>query len=174
MNDNTPYQPNLNDTSRPTIIKDIIIEDFVNYKKPCMTIMTPYCIGFKCGQELCQNSELATTPNVIVTLSYIITSYMQNPITEAICFQGLEPFDSPDIFYCISDIRKYISDDIVIYSGYTEQELSYKEYLSTLKKAGQYNIILKVGRYIPNRTKKYDDVLGVTLASDNQYAMRIC
>ena len=32
------------------------------------------------------------------------------------------------------------------------------------------NIIIKFGRYIPNQEKHYDDVLGIELASDNQYA----
>ena len=35
------------------------------------------------------------------------------------------------------------------------------------------NIIIKFGRYIPDRPSKFDEVLGVTLASDNQYAERI-
>lgn len=32
---------------------------------------------------------------------------------------------------------------------------------------------LKFGRYIPNQTPHYDSILGVNLASDNQYAERI-
>ena len=32
------------------------------------------------------------------------------------------------------------------------------------------NIIIKFGRYIPNRPKKYDNILGIDLVSDNQYA----
>ena len=35
------------------------------------------------------------------------------------------------------------------------------------------NIIIKFGRYIPNRNNKYDEILGVTLASDNQFAEKI-
>ena len=31
-------------------IKGLISEDFVNYKKPAMTIMFPYCT-FKCGTD---------------------------------------------------------------------------------------------------------------------------
>ena len=45
-------------------IKGLISEDFVNYKKPSMTIMFPYCIGFKCGAEYCQNSPLAKSKNI--------------------------------------------------------------------------------------------------------------
>jgi hypothetical protein len=35
------------------------------------------------------------------------------------------------------------------------------------------NIIIKFGRFIPNQEPHYDEVLGVKLASDNQYARRI-
>ena len=43
------------------IIKGIIDEDFVNYKKPAMVIEFPYC-DFKCdkeyGKPICQNNSL--------------------------------------------------------------------------------------------------------------------
>lgn len=32
------------------IVKEIIIEDFLQYKKPCMFILMPYC-SFKCEKE---------------------------------------------------------------------------------------------------------------------------
>ena len=35
------------------------------------------------------------------------------------------------------------------------------------------NIIVKFGRYIPDTDQRYDEVLGVILASDNQYAERL-
>ena len=35
------------------------------------------------------------------------------------------------------------------------------------------NIILKYGRYKPNTPSRFDEVLQITLASDNQYAERI-
>ena len=35
------------------------------------------------------------------------------------------------------------------------------------------NIIIKFGRYIPNQQSHFDIVLGVNLASDNQYAERL-
>ena len=54
----------------------------------------------------------------------------------------------------------------VIYTGYYPNEIS-KE-LNLLKK--YKNIIIKFGRYIPNRPKKYDNILGIDLVSDNQYA----
>lgn len=35
------------------------------------------------------------------------------------------------------------------------------------------NIIVKFGRFIPNQHPHYDEVLGINLASDNQYAEKI-
>lgn len=66
--------------------------------------------------------------------------------------------------------RNFVArDDIVIYTGYTMDELS--SYIPILQ---QYpNIIIKFGRYVPNSIPIYDDILGVTLASNNQYAVKI-
>ena len=41
------------------------------------------------------------------------------------------------------------------------------------KLKGFKNIIIKFGRFIPNNSGRYDDLLGVHLASDNQYAEQI-
>ena len=65
--------------------------------------------------------------------------------------------------------RKETNDDIVIYTGYTEEEVADKVYLLDLFP----NIIIKYGRYIPGQEPHYDEVLGVKLASDNQYAKKI-
>lgn len=152
------------------IIKGLISEDFVNYKKPSMTIMFPYCIGFKCGAEYCQNSPLAKSKNIELDILDIVTRYMNNPITESIVMQGLEPFDSwNDLLEIVTQIRGKCSDDIVIYTGFNKEELIDK--ISELSK--YKNIIIKFGRFIPNQTKHYDEVLGVYLMSDNQYAEKI-
>ena len=57
-------------------------------------------------------------------------------------------------------------DDVVIYTGYKEEEILDK--INVLK--SYEPIIIKFGRYVPNQKSHYDDVLGVNLASDNQYA----
>ena len=157
------------------ITKGIIFEDFVNYKIPCLTIEMPYC-NFKCDKEcglpVCQNGPLAHAPNINYSIESIIEAYRINPITRAICFQGLEPFDS------IEDLRDFIfqfrtcysiNDDIVIYTGYNKDEIGNQ--LTQLKQFS--NIVIKFGRYIPNSESHYDEVLGVKLASPNQYAERI-
>lgn len=152
------------------IIKGLVSEDFVNYKKPSMTIMFPYCIGFKCGAEYCQNSPLTKSKNIEINISNIIERYINNPITESIVMQGLEPFDSwNDLLEIVKQIREKCSDDIVIYTGFNKEEL-----IDKIGELAKYNnIIIKFGRFIPNQSKHYDDVLGVHLASDNQYAERI-
>ena len=150
-------------------IKGLISEDFVNYKKPAMTIMFP-CCNFKCGTEYCQNSPLATTENIELDISDIVIRYLNNPITESVVMQGLEPFDSwNDLIELVDCLRRSTNDDIVIYTGFNKEEIADKICLLTKYK----NIIIKFGRYIPNQEKHYDEVLGVYLASSNQYSERI-
>lgn len=156
-------------------IKGIIFEDFINYKKPSMVIEFPHC-NFKCdkecGQQVCQNSNLVNTPDSDVSITGIVKTYMNNDITKAIVFQGLEPFDSKDDLYqLIKVFREYTNNDIVIYTGYTETELDYE--IERLKRLFK-NIIIKFGRFIPNQESHFDSVLGVTLASPNQYAKKVC
>lgn len=98
--------------------------------------------------------------------------YMANPLTNAIVIGGLEPFEQA------KEVRKLVwmlrnvfmcDDDVVIYTGYTPDEIEEEiKLLSEFK-----NIIIKYGRYVPNAKTRYDDVLGVNLVSDNQYAVKI-
>ena len=152
------------------LIKGIIDCDLINYKKPCLTIEMPKC-NFKCdkecGMSVCQNSSLASSRTFDIPRYKIISYYTLNPVTKALCFQGLEPFDTfEDMLKLINDFRKIVDDDIVIYTGYNENEIQ-KE-INILKQFK--NIIIKFGRFIPNQNSRYDKVLGVTLSSDNQYA----
>ena len=154
-------------------IKDIIYEDFCNYKFPSMFIVFPSCT-FKCEKEcgecICQNSNLVKLPSKTIGMSTIVNHYINNPITKAIVCDGLEPFDIwEDLQILIAHLRVHTMDDIVIYTGYNKNELADK--MPFLKSAK--NIIVKFGRYIPNQTPHYDSILGVNLASDNQYAERI-
>ena len=155
------------------LIKGIIDEDFINYKKPCMVIEFPYC-SFKCdkecGKQVCQNGALANSPNIDIERMDLINRYLKNDITQSVVMQGLEPFDSwDDLISFIFLFRCYTNDDIVIYTGYNLIELEEKvELLSYFD-----NIIIKFGRYIPNKQSHYDNILGVNLASDNQYAIKI-
>ena len=156
-------------------IKGIISEDFVNYKKPSMVIEFPYC-SFKCdkecGQQVCQNSKLVQSPTYDIPINKIVLHYLKNDIIEAIVMQGLEPFDSKENLYqLIKFFRKYTDDDIIIYTGYTENELDLE--IQFLKRVFK-NIIIKFGRFIPDQPHHYDEILGVILTSPNQYAKKVC
>lgn len=160
-------------------IRGLIDEDIVNYKKCSMYIAFPNC-DFKCGIDICQNSELTTSPIIELTPEKICRRYIDNPLTEAVVLGGLEPFDSPfDLLDFINCLRyKYKSDDeIVIYTGYTEDELlltgdlKLRVLYSNICK--YHDIIIKFGRYIPGQTPHFDEVLGVNLASDNQYGKKV-
>lgn len=148
-------------------------EDFVNYKKPSMFIGFPSC-SWKCdkeyGMQVCQNSTLVSSPIKNVGFKTIVNRYINNPITSSIVCGGLEPFDTwDDLYGLITHLRISTQDDIVIYTGYYKEEI--EKCIDDLKVFS--NIIIKFGRYIPNHEKHYDKVLGIYLASDNQYAERI-
>lgn len=158
------------------VIKGLKDEDFVNYKKPSMFIIFPTCT-FKCDKEngcnLCQNASLAQSPHMLYHPSALVRRYLDNPITKAIVCGGLEPFDSPeDLLALVHEVRtKECEDDIVIYTGYTEEELKNND---TYKAICEFNnIIIKFGRFRPGQEPHYDEVLGIKLASDNQYAKRV-
>jgi organic radical activating enzyme len=156
------------------IIKGLVDEDFVNYKLPSMFVIFPFCT-FKCekecGKSCCQNSEIAKLPLIKIDVKEIVDRYIRNPISKAIVFGGLEPFDSfEEMLDLIKEFRKFMNDDIVIYTGYNKHEITSQ--LNLLYPFG--NIIIKYGRYIPDRESSESLLLGVKLASDNQYAERLC
>lgn len=120
--------------------------------------------------RVCQNSTLAQSPNIEIETSKLVDRYLSNPITKAIVCGGLEPLDTwRDLKRFIAEFRHKTEDDIVIYTGYKEEEIQNQlAYLRPYR-----NIIVKFGRFIPNQEPHYDEVLGINLASDNQYARRI-
>lgn len=156
------------------IVKNIIDEDFTNYKECSMFIGFPSCT-FKCEKEcncpgMCQNSELVKAPNIEISVEAIIQRYLSNPLSRAIVCGGLEPFDSyPQLLELLQEFRKYSNDMLVIYSGYKKEEI-----FPLLEDLNIYeNVIIKFGRFIPNQEKHYDEVLGIHLASNNQHAEKI-
>ena len=157
-------------------LKGVIFEDFVNYKLPSMVLEFPKCT-FKCDKEcgipICQNSSLVNEPDIEVDTYELVRRYVENPITHAVVAQGLEPFDSYSDLCSFIDVLRFAfhcSDPVIIYTGYNVDEIARDlEELEILYD----NIIVKFGRFIPGHTPHYDSVLGVNLASDNQYAERI-
>lgn len=151
------------------IVKTIVDEDFSNYKKPSMLIGMPRCT-MKCGEELCQNNPWLKQPDIKISPMDIIQRYVYNNLTKSVVLAGLDPMDTfDDLYYFIFLFRSITVDDVVIYTGYTKCEIVDK--VEILKEFP--NIIIKFGRYVPGQKPHYDEVLGVDLASDNQYAEKI-
>lgn len=173
------------EASKMMEIKNLIDEDFVNYKEPSMFIGMPTC-SFKCdkecGQAICQNSALAAAPSIEMDYDEIAERYFNNPFVEAICFGGLEPFDTGigTYHFLLLHLKKEKAKHnyskplptFVFYTGYYPDEV--KSQIEYLKKYfSSVPVIIKFGRFIPNKPHRFDDILGVELASDNQYAMRL-
>ena len=151
-------------------IKGISDINFTDYKLPSLYIATAFC-SFKCdkecGRAVCQNGALAQSPVIDIDINTIVRLYNENPITQAIVFGGLEPLDDDNFYQDIQILAQKCGwPRLVIYTGYTEKEvkLLFPEIL-TLK-----NLIIKYGRFIPDQPSHFDDILGVNLASPNQYA----
>lgn len=154
-------------------IKFLVDTDFTNYKKPSMFIGFPKC-SFKCnrdyGKPICQNERLLCADNIEINEGEVVGRYLANPLSEALVIGGLEPFDTWEQLYSlISAFRISSDDDIVIYTGYYMSEIIDK--INILKK--YKNIIVKFGRYFPGDEPHFEEVLGVNLASDGQYAVRL-
>ena len=159
------------------LVKNIVEEDFVNYKLPSMFIATCFC-DWKCCIEqnldisICQNASISKQRNILISDSEIYERYISNPITKAIVIGGLEPImqfeEIYDLIKCFRDNN--CKDTFVIYTGYNENEILNQ--IDRLKKFE--NIILKIGRYRPNNKSHYDDILGINLVSDNQKGVIIC
>lgn len=154
-------------------VKAIVAEDFINYKLPSMFISTCYC-SWKCCTEqgldvgVCQNAPLAQMEDKDIDDQIIYEHFVNNPITKAVVIGGLEPMIQINEVVNLINLFRIQGENcpFIIYTGYYPDEIP--EPLECLK---QYkNIIVKFGRYIPNSQSIYDEVLGVTLASSNQYA----
>lgn len=155
------------------ILKGLNDYDIINYKIPSMFLIFPKC-NFKCdkecGESICQNSPLIKEPDIQISTTTIVSRYLMNPLTHAVVCGGLEPFDSwDDLYLFITTFRVLSQDPIIIYTGYYENEII--NYLKLLKEKG--NIIVKFGRFIPNSPHIFDAILGVELASNNQYAREL-
>ena len=155
--------------------RGIVDEDFINYKKPAMFISATSCT-FKCchdaniPESVCHNSTIVNSPIIDIPADEILRRYVNNPITEAIVVAGLEPIlQFNEVVDLLKKLRSVSNDDFVVYTGYNFDEI--RDKIQELKLYD--NVIVKFGRYIPDRPNRYDEVLGVELASDNQYAMRI-
>lgn len=161
------------------LIKGITDEDFINYKVPAMFVCTNTC-SFKCdeecGRKVCQNSELANAPSINIKDDKLLGRYLRNKITKAIVFGGLEPLDqASELMGFIKYARNMgCDDDIVVYTGYNKSEVwpMLQPFFSG-HRVPTRNLIIKWGRFVPDMEPHFDEVLGINLSSDNQYAERI-
>lgn len=156
-------------------LTQFVDEDFANYRVASMFLGTTACDG-KCyverglSMETCQNCELMKMDGAHLNVpnETLIERYRSNPITHAVVIGGLEPlltWDETRQF--LLEFRAKTSDTIVIYTGYNKDEVMDKV---VWIHDNIPNVIMKFGRYIPDAPNRFDEVLGVTLASDNQYA----
>lgn len=158
-------------------IKDILDECFQDYKKISMLISVSGC-DWKCCKEagipisVCQNSELSNQKTHDMCDDDIIKRYLNNNITNAIIIAGLEPMLQYDeVYRFIHKLREQYGcyDDVVIYTGYYPEEIEHE-----INELSKYkNIIMKFGRFVPGSEKIHDDVLGIDLISNNQFAKKI-
>lgn len=151
-------------------LKDLIYERFGDYKDPSLFLCAISCT-WKCCKDnpkICQNMEINNNPIHEVSFDYLYEKYIKNHISESILIGGLEPMlQYKEIIDLIDYFRGNGCDDyFVIYTGYYEDEI--EDIINLLKQ--RKNIIVKFGRFIPNSKEKYDEILGVKLSSDNQYA----
>ena len=159
-------------------VKNVIYEDYINYKRPAMFIASPMC-DFKCCPEehkLCHNNPLINGKTIEVDTEELVNKFLHNKLTEAVIFSGLEPLYDNET---ISEMKEFIrllreKEDtkhmVVIYTGYTEDEA--KEKNSDLFNNPLYRpMVVKFGRFKVNEVSYFNDVLGVTLSSSNQYAI---
>lgn len=158
-------------------IKNLIDEDFINYRRPAMFISAPFC-DWKCCKEqgrdicMCQNSKAYNSPIIEISDDELVDRFIENPITSAVVVGGFEPLYKtwfPELLSFLRKLRTRTAAEVVVFTGYEESEASEK--IDELKKIG--NVIVKFGRFIPDQPHHLDSILGVELASPNQHALRL-
>lgn len=148
---------------------------FNDYRKTGLLVAFPRCT-FKCCHEqglptsVCQNHGLCAEKLVDISPDAIVERYDAN-IHHALICGGLEPIDDiGDLLTLIHTFRKKYKDDIVIFTGYNLDEIP-NGILAVLRSYG--DVYLKFGRYVAGDEPKYDEVLGITLISSNQYGVKL-
>ena len=77
-------------------LKGVVMEDFVNYAKPSLFLITCKC-DWKCCHEanipitVCQNEPVVRQATKEFLISSIYKAYIDNEITKAVVIGGLEP-----------------------------------------------------------------------------------
>lgn len=168
-------------------IRAIKPDDFTNYHDPegwsslfvgMGACDWKCCIAAGIPIETCQNSELARAPIVEVDATDLLRRYALE--SGSVVVGGLEPFNDMGSlkelatayrnFVDYIDSEKTELDKFVVYTGYNPDEVidSVEEIYNIVKT--RLTFIVKFGRFVPGHKPHADKVLGVDLASDNQYA----
>lgn len=170
-------------------IKGIKPDDYTNYRDPegwsslfvgMGTCDWKCCISAGVPIETCQNSELAKAPIVELDARDLLRRYAWE--SGSVVVGGLEPFnDMGSLKELATAYKNFVSylnnetelDKFVIYTGYNPDEvISRVEEIYNIVK-DKLTLIVKFGRFVPGQKPHLDDVLGVELASDNQFAKKI-
>lgn len=151
-------------------------EVFQDYKKYSLLIGVCFC-DWKCCLEsgipvtVCQNHNLESAKFFEVSFDYVLKT-LNESYADALIIGGLEPFMQTDeVVQLLKFLRENgVKKDLLVYTGYYLEEIdSY-----TIGLLSDLNVILKCGRYIPDRpSNKIDPVLGIKLASSNQYGVKL-
>jgi hypothetical protein len=77
---------------------------------------------------VCQNGALANSPDIEIPIERLVERYLSNPLSSAIVFGGLEPFEDIDNVVRFIDMVRSAgnNDDVVIYTGYRNDEIEDK------------------------------------------------
>lgn len=158
-----------------------IVESNIDYKKNSLLIANATCSG-KCWKEIgmdssiCQNSDLEKhyTDMTDKEIISFVDRYVSDGYVEAVVFGGLEPLELSSDIETIKKVINFVDGlkkniDIVIYTGFYKKEIS-EDFIEFMKKYKSGRAIIKYGRYIPDEPSVFDSILGVTLASYNQYS----
>ena len=150
--------------------------DFINNKKITFNILAGISCTFKCCEanpELCHNYHLINETPIKRNIHKVIELYKSQQLSQNITFQGgLEVLDNiKQLLWFIYFFRLDCKDDIFIWTGYTKRECD--TFIKLVHMMEWENIYIKFGRFIPNNTPHFDNVIGVNLISYNQYAERI-
>ena len=150
-------------------LKQIIDESFGDYKLCSMLLIADKCT-WKC--EGCQNKHLSQLPSQNFPDEEILERFHNNPLTEAIVIGGLEPFEQLNelVIFIGEAIKAELNVPIVIYTGFEIDDFDlYWSGFEPAAKTYKGPVIVKFGRYVANSESYFNEDLGVTLISKNQY-----
>ena len=150
-------------------LKQIIDESFGDYKLCSMLLIADKCT-WKC--EGCQNKHLSQLPSQNFPDEEILKRFRNNPLTEAIVIGGLEPFEQLNelVIFIGEAIKAELDVPIVIYTGFEIDDFDlYWSGFEPAAKTYKGPVIVKFGRYVANSESIFNEDLGVTLISKNQY-----